>query len=262
MVRVGLACGQAGPTLQGLVGTPRTFADAPRKICPAIRARCLKALGRAAEVGVGTGGVGRTQSANPTCVVARTCRHMPDLEDADNTTIRTTRGRTPPSHDAAQQSCDLHRRPTPDRGALPGAAAATRPRFERSRNRHEDRYTNLLAVHQPRNLLIFTAVPVILAETNASPNCTSPSGVPRRPPGCGPPAPWLGCSPVCDAGGTSCSQCRPPSSRSPSVVLRGPADFIAVGLYLSWAIPTVGITLVERPWSGLTTRVAWKGMPP
>lgn len=107
-------------------------------------------------------------------------------------------------------------------------------------------YMELLAVHQPRNLLVFMAVPVILAETLA---ITELAILFRRT---GLPA-WVRTTsrvagllagpvmlaiflhlllnavvPLTIAGGW-----------------RGPADVIAVGFYLSGVVPLVGITLVE-----------------
>lgn len=107
-------------------------------------------------------------------------------------------------------------------------------------------YMELLAVHQPRNLLIFMALPVVLAETLA---ITELAILFRRT---GLPA-WVhqasrvagllagpvmlaiflhlllnAVVPLTLAGGW-----------------RGPADVIAVGFYLSGVVPLVGITLVE-----------------
>ena len=107
-------------------------------------------------------------------------------------------------------------------------------------------YMELLAVHQPRNLLVFMAGPVILAETLA---ITELAILFRRT---GLPA-WVHTTsrvagllagpvmlaiflhlmlnavvPLTLAGGW-----------------RGPADVIAVGFYLSGVVPLVGITLVE-----------------
>ena len=107
-------------------------------------------------------------------------------------------------------------------------------------------YMELLAVHQPRNLLIFMALPVVLAETLA---ITELAILFRR---AGVPA-WVRTTsriagllagpimlaifghlmlnavvPLTLAGGW-----------------RGPADVIAVGFYLLGVVPLVGITLVE-----------------
>lgn len=107
-------------------------------------------------------------------------------------------------------------------------------------------YMELLAVHQPRNLLIFMAVPVILAETLAITElailllrAATPAWVrtTSRVAGllAGPVmlAIFLhlllnAVIPLTATGGW-----------------RGPADVIAVGFYLSGVIPLVGITLVE-----------------
>jgi hypothetical protein len=107
-------------------------------------------------------------------------------------------------------------------------------------------YMELLAVHQPRNLLVFMALPVVLAETLA---ITELALLFRRT---GLPA-WVGTTsrvagliagpvmlaiflhlmlnaviPLTLSGGW-----------------RGPADVIAVGFYLAGVVPLVGITLVE-----------------
>jgi hypothetical protein len=107
-------------------------------------------------------------------------------------------------------------------------------------------YMELLAVHQPRNLLVFMALPVVLAETLAITELAIlflRSGVPG----------WVRTAsrvagllagpvmlaiflhlmlnavvPLTLAGGW-----------------RGPADVIAVGCYLLGVVPLVGITLVE-----------------
>ena len=107
-------------------------------------------------------------------------------------------------------------------------------------------YMELLAIHQPRNLLIFMAVPVILAETLAITElailfrrAATPSWVhtTSRVAGllAGPVmlAIFLhllinAVIPLTATGGW-----------------RGAADVIAVGFYLSGAVPLVGITLVE-----------------
>lgn len=107
-------------------------------------------------------------------------------------------------------------------------------------------YMELLAVNQPRNLLIFMAVPVILAETLA---ITELAILFRR---AATPA-WVR------------TTSRVAGFLAGPVMLaiflhlmlnavvpltlgggwRGPADVIAVGFYLSGVIPLVGITLVE-----------------
>ena len=107
-------------------------------------------------------------------------------------------------------------------------------------------YMELLAVHQPRNLLIFMALPVVLAETLAITELAilfRRTGLPTwvhqasRVAGllAGPVmlAIFLhlllnAVVPLTLAGGW-----------------RGPADVIAVGFYLSGVVPLVGITLVE-----------------
>jgi hypothetical protein len=107
-------------------------------------------------------------------------------------------------------------------------------------------YMELLAVHQPRNLLVFMALPVVLAETLA---ITELALLFRRT---GLPA-WVG------------STSRVAGLIAGPVMLaiflhlmlnavipltlsggwRGPADVIAVGFYLAGVVPLVGITLVE-----------------
>ncbi|HEX5334853.1 MAG TPA: DUF6803 family protein [Propionicimonas sp.] len=107
-------------------------------------------------------------------------------------------------------------------------------------------YMELLAVHQPRNLLVFMALPVVLAETLA---ITELAILFRR----GDVPTWVrktsrvagllagpimlaiflhlmlnAVVPLTLAGGW-----------------RGPADVVAVGFYLSGVVPLVGITLVE-----------------
>ncbi|HEY3546160.1 MAG TPA: DUF6803 family protein [Propionicimonas sp.] len=107
-------------------------------------------------------------------------------------------------------------------------------------------YMELLAVHQPRNLLVFMALPVVLAETLA---ITELAILFRR----GAVPAWVrktsrvagllagpvmlaiflhlmlnAVVPLTLAGGW-----------------RGPADVVAVGFYLSGVVPLVGITLVE-----------------
>lgn len=112
-------------------------------------------------------------------------------------------------------------------------------------------YMELLAVHQPRNLLVFMAVPVILAETLAITElailflrAATPAWVrtTSRVAGllAGPVmlAIFLhlllnAVIPLTATGGW-----------------RGPADVIAVGFYLSGVIPFVGITLVELGFIG------------
>lgn len=107
-------------------------------------------------------------------------------------------------------------------------------------------YMELLAVHQPRNLLIFMALPVVLAETLAITELAilfGRSGVPA----------WVR------------QTSRVAGLLAGPVMLaiflhlmlnavvpltlgggwRGPADVIAVGFYLSGVVPLVGITLVE-----------------
>jgi hypothetical protein len=112
-------------------------------------------------------------------------------------------------------------------------------------------YMELLAVHQPRNLLVFMALPVVLAETLA---ITELAILFRR----GAVPAWVrktsrvagllagpvmlaiflhlmlnAVVPLTLAGGW-----------------RGPADVVAVGFYLSGVVPLVGITLVELGFIG------------
>jgi hypothetical protein len=120
-------------------------------------------------------------------------------------------------------------------------------------------YMELLAVHQPRNLLVFMALPVVLAETLA---ITELAILFRR--GAGPA--WVrktsrvagllagpvmlaiflhlmlnAVVPLTLAGGW-----------------RGPADVVAVGFYLSGVVPLVGITLVELGFIGRDAASALK----
>jgi hypothetical protein len=107
-------------------------------------------------------------------------------------------------------------------------------------------YMELLAVHQPRNLLVFMALPVVLAETLAITELAIlfrrdavPSWVRKTSRVAGLLAGPVMLAiflhlmlnaviPLTLAGGW-----------------RGPADVVAVGFYLSGVVPLVGITLVE-----------------
>lgn len=107
-------------------------------------------------------------------------------------------------------------------------------------------YMELLASNQPRNLLLFMAVPVILAETLAITELTilfrrqaTPSWVRTTSRVAG-----LIAGPIMLAIAVHLLvNAAVPLSISDG--WRGPADVIAVGFYLSGAIPLVGITLVE-----------------
>lgn len=107
-------------------------------------------------------------------------------------------------------------------------------------------YMELLAVHQPRNLLLFMAVPVVLAETLA---ITELAILFRR---AATPAWVRTTSRVAGlvAGPVMLAillhllvNAAIPLTLSGG--WRGPADVLAVGLYLAGALPLVGITLVE-----------------
>lgn len=107
-------------------------------------------------------------------------------------------------------------------------------------------YMELLAVHQPRNLLVFMALPVVLAETLA---ITELAILFRR---AGVPA-WVRTT------SRVAGLLAGPAMLAIFLHLllnavvpltlgggwRGPADVIAVGFYLSGVVPLVGITLVE-----------------
>jgi hypothetical protein len=120
-------------------------------------------------------------------------------------------------------------------------------------------YMELLAVHQPRNLLVFMALPVVLAETLA---ITELAILFRR----GAVPAWVrktsrvagllagpvmlaiflhlmlnAVVPLTLAGGW-----------------RGPADVVAVGFYLSGVVPLAGITLVELGFIGRDAASALK----
>ena len=120
-------------------------------------------------------------------------------------------------------------------------------------------YMELLSVHQPRNLLIFMAGPVVLAETLAITElailfgrAAVPSWVRKTSRVAGLIAGPLMLAillhlllnaviPLTLSGGW-----------------RGPADVIAVGFYLAGAVPLVGITLVELGVIGLDASSALK----
>jgi hypothetical protein len=117
----------------------------------------------------------------------------------------------------------------------------------------------LLAVHQPRNLLVFMALPVVLAETLA---ITELAILFRR----GAVPAWVRMT------------SRVAGLLAGPVMLaiflhlmlnavvpltltggwRGPADVIAVGFYLSGVVPLVGITLVELGFIGRDAASALK----
>lgn len=107
-------------------------------------------------------------------------------------------------------------------------------------------YMELLAVHQPRNLIIFMAVPVVLAETLA---ITELAILLRR---AATPAWVRATSRVAGllAGPVMLAiflhlMVNAVAPLTAAGAWRGPADVIAVLFYLSGAIPFVGITLVE-----------------
>ena len=124
-------------------------------------------------------------------------------------------------------------------------------------------YMELLAVHQPRNLIIFMAIPVVLAETLA---ITELAILFRR---AATPA-WVRT--------TSRIAGLLPGPIMLAIFLhllvnavvpltlagawRGPADVIAVLFYLSGVIPLVGITLVELGLIGSdrTSQLKWHAM--
>ncbi len=107
-------------------------------------------------------------------------------------------------------------------------------------------YMELLASNQPRNLLLFMAVPVILAETLAITELAilfrrsaTPAWVRTTSRVAG-----LMAGPIMIAIAVHLLM----NAVVPLTVYggwRGPADFIAVGFYLTGAIPLGGITLVE-----------------
>jgi hypothetical protein len=119
-------------------------------------------------------------------------------------------------------------------------------------------YMELLAVHQPRNLIVFMAIPVVLAETLAITELAilfKRAATPR----------WVH------------TTSRVASLLAGPVMLaiflhllvnavvpltmtggwRGPADVIAVLFYLSGTIPLVGITLVELGLLGTEAPLKW-----
>lgn len=107
-------------------------------------------------------------------------------------------------------------------------------------------YMELLASNQPRNLLVFMAVPVILAETLAITELAilfrrgaTPSWVRSTSRIAG-----LMAGPIMLAIAVHLMM-NAVLPLSVNGAWRGPADVIAVGFYLSGAIPLVGITLVE-----------------
>ncbi|HEY3339789.1 MAG TPA: DUF6803 family protein [Propionicimonas sp.] len=107
-------------------------------------------------------------------------------------------------------------------------------------------YMELLAVHQPRNLLIFMALPVVLAETLAISELAIlfrrgavPAWVRKTSRVAG-----LLAGPVMLAIFLHLMlNAVVPLTLSGG--WRGPADVVAVGFYLSGVVPLVGITLVE-----------------
>ena len=119
-------------------------------------------------------------------------------------------------------------------------------------------YMGLLAANQPWNLLIFMAVPVVLAETLAITELVILFGghVPRivrqlsR---------WAGIivGPVMVAI-TTHLLLNAVAPLTTGGAWRGPADVIAVSAYLLGAIPLVGITLVELGFVGRNERHALK----
>ena len=120
-------------------------------------------------------------------------------------------------------------------------------------------YMELLAVNQPRNLLIFMAVPVILAETLAITElvilfrrAATPSWVRTTSRVAG-----LLAGPVMLAIFLHL-MLNAVIPLTMSGGWRGPADVIAVGFYLSGVIPLVGITLVELGFLGTDAETALK----
>ena len=120
-------------------------------------------------------------------------------------------------------------------------------------------YMELLAVNQPGNLLIFMAVPVILAETLAITElvilfrrAATPSWVRTTSRVAG-----LLAGPVMLAIFLHL-MLNAVIPLSMSGGWRGPADVIAVGFYLSGVIPLVGITLVELGFLGTDAETALK----
>jgi len=120
-------------------------------------------------------------------------------------------------------------------------------------------YMQLLASNQPRNLLVFMAAPVILAETLAITELAilflrkaTPSWVRTTSRVAG-----LMAGPIMLAIAAHLLM----NAVVPLSVnggWRGPADIIAVGFYLSGAIPLAGITLVELGLIGRTgTALKW-----
>ena len=120
-------------------------------------------------------------------------------------------------------------------------------------------YMELLAVNQPRNLLIFMAVPVILAETLA---ITELVILFRRAATPG----WVRTTSRVAGllAGTAMLAIFLHLTLNAVIPLtmsggwRGPADVIAVGFYLSGVIPLVGITLVELGFVGTDAESAMK----
>jgi hypothetical protein len=120
-------------------------------------------------------------------------------------------------------------------------------------------YMELLAVNQPRNLLIFMAVPVILAETLAITElvilfrrAATPSWVRTTSRVAG-----LLAGPVMLAIFLHL-MLNAVIPLTLSGGWRGPADVIAVGFYLSGVVPLVGITLVELGFVGTDAESALK----
>ncbi len=119
-------------------------------------------------------------------------------------------------------------------------------------------YMELLAVHQPRNLIVFMAIPVILAETLAISElailfrrAATPAWVRTTSRVAG-----LLAGPVMVAIFLHLVV----NAVVPLTVTggwRGPADVIAVLFYLSGVIPLVGITLVELGLVGTGSALKW-----
>ncbi len=107
-------------------------------------------------------------------------------------------------------------------------------------------YMELLAVHQPRNLLIFMALPVVLAETLAISELAILFGrgvVPAWVRTTSRVAGLLAGPVMVAIFGHLMLNAVVPLTLAGG--WRGPADVIAVGFYLSGVVPLAGITLVE-----------------
>lgn len=99
-----------------------------------------------------------------------------------------------------------HRRARLHRGAEPDRVARPEPGGQRTgmaMTMGMTHYMELLAVHQPRNLIIFMAVPVVLAETLA----ITELAIRWRHAycGCAPPVAWPGCWPTRPCWPSSCT---------------------------------------------------------